>query len=126
MNIRELTALTGIAERQVRYLIAEGFMPGPRGGRAHAEYDQDHVLTIQRYTRLHDLGFPPSAIKLLLQATEGVPFPVAPGVTLIVTPDLLASGRAVEPLVKRIHRLLSDILKEPRHARARDRAANSG
>ena len=70
MNIRELTALTGIAERQVRYLIAEGFMPGPRGGRAHAEYDQDHVLTIQRYTRLHDLGFPPSAIKLLSKDTS--------------------------------------------------------
>jgi DNA-binding transcriptional MerR regulator len=36
MHIRELCARTGIVERQVRYLIAEGIVPPPRGGRAHA------------------------------------------------------------------------------------------
>ena len=66
MNIRKLTALTDIPERQVRYLIAEGFMPPPRGGRSNAEYGDDHVAAIRRYTRLRELGFPPAAIKLLL------------------------------------------------------------
>jgi MerR family transcriptional regulator, copper efflux regulator len=88
MHIRELTAHTGVAERQVRYLIAEGFIPPPRGGRAHADYGEDHVAAIDRYARLRDLGFPPAAIKLLLQAREGAPFPVAPGITL-VDPKLL-------------------------------------
>src|SRR5438128_5547896 len=105
MHIRELTARTGIAERQVRYLIAEGFIPPPRGGRAYADYGDDHVAAIDRYTRLRDLGFPPAAIKLLLQAREGVPFPVAPGITVVVDPGLLASGTPVQPTVEKFERL---------------------
>jgi ABC-type arginine transport system ATPase subunit len=66
--------------------------------------------------RLRDLGFPPSAIKLLLQASEGAPFPVAPGVTLVVSPDLLASGEPTAPLLEKIAQVLTSILKEPEHA----------
>ena len=102
MNIRELTTRTGVAERQVRYLIAEGFMPAPRGGRATADYGEDHVAAIERYSRLRDLGFPPAAIKILLQAQEGVPFPVAPGVTLVVDPRLLTSGQPAGPILDRL------------------------
>jgi DNA-binding transcriptional MerR regulator len=122
MHIRELTARTGVAERQVRYMIAEGFVPPPRGGRANADYGEDHVEAVQRYLRLRELGFPPAAIKLLLQAREGAPFPVAPGVTLVVDPRLLATGTPVEPLVEDIRRLLTDLFKEP--ANADDRATN--
>jgi MerR family transcriptional regulator, copper efflux regulator len=116
MRIRELTARAGIAERQVRYLIAEGFIPPPRGGRANADYGEDHVAAIDRYTRLRDLGFPPAAIKLLLQAREGAPFPVAPGITIVVDPKLLASGTPVQPTIENIQRLLTDLFKEPAHA----------
>lgn len=123
MHIRELTAQLGIAERQVRYLIAEGFVPPPRGGRANADYGDDHVEAIRRYTRLRDLGFPPAAIKLLLQAGEGAPFPVAPGITLVVDPKLLASGAAVEPLLERLRTLMTDLFKEPTDADAHDRNA---
>jgi DNA-binding transcriptional MerR regulator len=113
MNIRELTAQSGVAERQVRYLIAEGFIPPPRGGRANADYGDDHVAAIERYARLRDLGFPPAAIKLLLQAREGAPFPVSPGVTLVIDPKLLAAGTAVEPIVDSIKRLLTELFREP-------------
>src|SRR5712691_264522 len=109
MHIRELTAHTGVAERQVRYLIAEGFVPPPRGGRANADYGDDHVAAIGRYTRLRELGFPPAAIKLLLDAREGAPFVVAPGITLVVDPGLLGTGTAVGPLVERIRHLLTDL-----------------
>jgi MerR family copper efflux transcriptional regulator len=119
MRIGELTKKSGVAERQVRYLIAEGFIPPPRGGRANADYGDDHVTAIRRYTRLRDLGFPPSAIKLLLQAREGAPFSVAPGITLVVDPTLLATGTPVRPLLNRIERLLIDLFKEPSHARSR-------
>jgi MerR family copper efflux transcriptional regulator len=112
MNIRELTATTGIPERQVRYLIAEGFMPPPRGGRSNADYGDDHVDAIRRYTRLRELGFPPAAIKVLLEAREGAPFPVAPGVTMVIDPTLLGSGRDMGPILNRITKILSDILKE--------------
>jgi DNA-binding transcriptional MerR regulator len=110
MRMNELTDLTGIAERQVRYLIAEGFIPPPRGGRANADYGEDHVAAIQRYVRLRDLGFPPAAIKLLLQAREGAPIPVAPGITLVVDPDLIGSGADVGDLAERIVTLLSKVL----------------
>ena len=75
MNIRDLTARTGLAERQVRYLIAEGLIPPPRGGRSNADYTEDHVAAITRYVRLRDLGFPPAAIKLLIQSGKGAPSP---------------------------------------------------
>ncbi len=116
MHIRDLVAATGIVERQVRYLIAEGFMPPPRGGRANADYGDDHVAAIRRYTRLRDIGFPPAAIKLLLQAQKGVPLAVAPGVTLVIDAELLASGAAVEPLLEPLRRVLADaVTKEPNH-----------
>ncbi len=121
MNIHELTAVTGVPERQIRYLIAEGFIPSPRGGRARATYGDDHVAAIRRYNALRELGFPPAAIKLLLETGEGAPFPVAPGVTLVVDPALIGSGVRVEPLATRVAELLNDLLREG--SRAPDDAA---
>ncbi|MCB1371807.1 MAG: MerR family transcriptional regulator [Rhodovulum sp.] len=118
MNIHDLSARTGATGRHVRYLVAEGFMPSPRGGRSNAEYGEDHVAAILRYARLRDLGFPPAAIKLLLEAREGAPFPVSLGITLVIDPELFGSGQPVAPLVARIHAILSDLLKEPQHAEA--------
>jgi MerR family copper efflux transcriptional regulator len=112
MRMNELTDLTGIAERQVRYLIAEGLIPPPRGGRANADYGEDHVAAIRRYSRLRELGFPPAAIKLLLQAKEGAPIPVGPGVTLVVDPSLIGSGTEVRPLADRIVKLLRELLED--------------
>ena len=122
MNIRELTRRAGVPERQVRYLIAEGFMPSPRGGRARAEYGDDHVAAIGRYMRLRSLGFPPAAIKLLLQAREGAPFAVAPGITLVIDPGLIGSGAQIDPLADRVIQLLTDLLKDQRDDN--DRAAD--
>jgi MerR family transcriptional regulator, copper efflux regulator len=116
MKIGELTTLTGVPERQIRYLIAEKFIPPPRGGRAHAEYGDDHVAAIRRYSRMRELGFPPAAIKLLLQSGEGAPFPVAPGVTLVVDPELIGCGAPIEPLAMRIVELLTDLLKDTSNA----------
>lgn len=87
-------------------------MPPPAGGRTYATYGEEHLTAIRRYARLKELGFPPAAIRVLLQAREGVPFPVADGVTLVVAPDLHASGKPVEPLAERISDLLREILKE--------------
>lgn len=116
MHIRELTSRTETTARQVRYLIAEGFVPAPSGGRANADYGDEHVSAILRYGRLRDLGFPPAAIKLLLQAGEGAPFPVTPGITLVIDPDLVQSGAPVGPVVDRVRTILTDLFMEPQDA----------
>jgi len=112
MNIRELVTVTNTAERQISYLIAEGFMPPPHGGRSTADYGDDHVSAIRRYTRLRDLGFPPAAIKLLLQGGQGAPFTVAPGITLVINPELLGKVTDVAPILESATALLTDLLKE--------------
>lgn len=112
MNLRELTKVVGVAPRQVRYMIAEGFVPPPDGSRARASYGEKHVEAIQRYMRLRALGFTPASIRVLLEARKGAPFPVAPGITLVVEPALIASGEPVEPLSRRIESLLGEILNK--------------
>lgn len=113
MNIRELAELTGTAERQIRYMIAEGFVPPPRGGRAHADYGDDHVDAIRNYAALKARGFPPQAIKALLAGGLTVPFPVAPGITLHVDPSLIGVRMDADALVDRIRQAIGDFLKEP-------------
>jgi hypothetical protein len=78
------------------------------------------VAAIRRYTALHALGFPPSAIRLLVEAREGAPFPVAPGVTLVVDPGLIGSGADPGPLVETVRSILADILKETPNVRTPD------
>lgn len=112
MHIRELTSATGATERQIRYLITEGFMPPPRGGRANADYGNDHLEAINRYNRLRDLGFPPAAIKLLLETEAGVPFCITPGITVTIAPKLLSVADAeVETIVAQVESGLRQILK---------------
>jgi MerR family transcriptional regulator, copper efflux regulator len=110
LRIRELTKQTGITERQVRYLISEGFLPAPEGGRAQAEYGDDHVHAVRRYQRLKELGFPPAAIRLLLGSRDGVPLPLADGITLVVAADRLGSGDPVEPLLAAARTILTKAL----------------
>ncbi len=87
MKIHELVERTGVQPRQIRYLISEGFIPPPSGGRANAEYDEAHVAAIDRYQRLRSAGFLPSSIKLILGS--GAPVPLAPGVAVIIDPAAL-------------------------------------
>lgn len=110
MKFDELVRLTGAAPRQVRYLIAEGFVPPPSGGRTYATYGDAHVTAIARYERLRALGFPPAAIRLLLDAREGVPLPLAPGVTLVIATDLIGSGADAAPIVAEAAAKLGDLL----------------
>lgn len=106
----ELTQRTGITARQARYLIAEGFMPAPTGGRAHATYGDAHLTAISRYQRLRAAGFSPASIKLLLQTRTGVPHEVVPGVTIVVDPALIASGASLEDLRDHVSAALERIL----------------
>lgn len=117
MNIRELAKLTGTPERQIRYMIAEGFVAPPEGGRAYADYGDDHVAAIRRYLSLRQQGFPPQAIKVLLAGGMTAPFPVCPGITLQVDPHLLGQPMDVDALIDRIRLLVGAVFKEPTDAK---------
>lgn len=121
MKFDELVSATDVAPRQIRYLIAEGFVPPPTGGRTYATYGEAHVTAITRYERLRDLGFPPAAIRLLLNAREGIPVPVANGVTLVIAPDLIGSGADIGPILESISARLEALLaREPATAAETD------
>jgi MerR family copper efflux transcriptional regulator len=122
LRLKSVIKMTGLTERQVRFLIAEGFVPPPRGGRSNAEYGEDHVEAIIRYTRLKELGFPPAAIRLLMGATAGIPFPIAKGVTLVVDTSHLASGADIEPMLCTARDVLARIVgKNPSQGSTGDR-----
>ena len=116
MLLKELIERTGVPERQVRYLISEGFVPPPTGGRAKADYGQDHVAAVTRYARLKELGFPPAAIRLLLGATAGIPFPIAKGITLVIDPAQLASGIDTEAVIRSARDVLTRVLGKSTHS----------
>jgi len=113
MRMRELIKKTGLAERQVRFLVAQGFIPAPRGGRATADYGDDHVSAILRYMRLKELGFPPVAIRLLLDAKEGVPITIEPGITLVIATERLGEKLDIASLENRASSVLRKIFKPP-------------
>lgn len=119
MKIRELVEITGTPERQIRFMIAEGFVPPPTGGRAHADYGENHVAAIRRYTRLRQQGFTPQAIRVLLANGTVVPLPVAPGVTLQIDPQLFGGSLDVDALVRHVRRAVVEHLKEPTDAHAK-------
>lgn len=93
MNITELAEVVGETPRQIRYLIAEGFIPNPDGSRARPEYRENHVAAIRRYQGLR-LDYKPAQIRILLEAQaltlNGERILLAPGVTLVVARELLA------------------------------------
>jgi MerR family copper efflux transcriptional regulator len=126
LKIHELTAQGGITARQVRFLIAKGFVPPPTGATANADYGQEHLAAIRRYQDLHGLGYPPAAIKLLLQTDAAIPiksfpgvtFKIVPGVTLNVQPSISQKKMDVDRVVEKISRILCDLfppeMKEPK------------
>lgn len=109
MKIRELTSQTGITARQVRFLIAGGFVPPPSGTTANADYGDEHVAAIRRYQHLHGLGYPPAAIKLLFQSQGAIPIKIVPGITLNVEPALFQRNLNVDRTLKKISRILSEL-----------------
>lgn len=110
MKFDELVQTTGIPARQIRYLIAEGFVPPPVGGRTYATYGDDHVRAIRRYDRLKSLGFPPAAIRLLLDAKEGIPVPIIPGLTLVIAPELIGSEQDARAIAAQAAAKIEELL----------------
>lgn len=107
MNLVELTDLTGETPRQVRFLISEGFVPSPTGGRARASYGDAHVAAIRRYQALRAAGFKPAAIRLLTEGGGPVLIPLAPGLTLHLDPTTVPAGLDPHAVASQVEALLT-------------------
>jgi DNA-binding transcriptional MerR regulator len=116
MNIHALIErIPGLTPRQVRFLISEGFVPPPRGGRATASYGEDHVAAILRYQRLREAGLPPAAIRVVMASEGGVPVPVAPGIALLLDAAALAPETDATAIAQRVQQILDAFLRERSH-----------
>lgn len=122
MKLDELSTITGATIRQIRFLISEGFVPSPEGGRTYATYGDAHVQAIRRFQRLKGLGFPNAAIRLLLDAREGVPVPVMDGLTLVIAPDLIGQEANIDEIITRTEARLREAFTG-RAPKTRKRAA---
>lgn len=119
MNLTQLIETAAdprVNPRFVRFLIAEGVIPAPSGGRTYATYGADHLHGIRRYLRLRDAGLSVAAIRLL--AAGHVPaqlaVALAPGVTLTLRPDEIHDLPPAETLAERIIEACADLqLKLP-------------
>ncbi len=66
MKVSELAERTGLALRQIRYLISEELVPHAGGSRTSPVYDERHVAAIERYKELSEAGYRPAKIRALL------------------------------------------------------------
>ncbi len=93
MKVSELAERTGLALRQIRYLISEELVPHAGGSRTSPVYDERHVAAIERYKELSEAGYRPGKIRALLRVEElvarGGPIRLAEGVHLIVDASVL-------------------------------------
>lgn len=124
MNIRELAASTGVSPRQIRFLISEGFVPPPRGGRSNADYGDDHEAAICWYMALKAKGLPPAAIRILLENDIQAAFPVMPGISLHIDPKLLGGPIDQDLVLRRIRSVLENLDREPPDADSPTRSPN--
>ena len=121
MKLTDLIEAAGreqVTPRFVRFLIAEGVLDPPLGGRARAEYGAAHLRGIVNYLRLRELGFSLTQVKQIVRAERGetVPVTLAPGLSLHVDLARLDPGLSAREAAGRAYRVLSDILATLRAA----------
>jgi MerR family transcriptional regulator, copper efflux regulator len=107
VNMTELLAAIRddrVTARFVRFLIAEGVIPAPQGGRANANYGEDHVRGIDRYLRLRDHGLSASRTKQIVagSALSEISVPIASGLTLLVDPNKFANSTGATEIAAKI------------------------
>ena len=88
MKFDELQRRTGQEARFLRYLIGQGIVPPPVGGRKMASYGEEHVAAVESYVALRQADVPRSVIQSLQDTSRPlggkVSMTVAPGVAILL------------------------------------------
>jgi len=56
LSIDELETLTGVARRNIRFLISEGVVPEPHGQKRWARYGPEHIHALRIYCSMKKSG----------------------------------------------------------------------
>ena len=107
VTLAEIAEAAGVPPRQIRFMIAEGFVPAATGtGRGADVYGEEHLAKVRRYMTLHGLGMKPSAIKVLMEFDEAIPVFQQAGVEVRVDPSVDPQSIDVDQALKAIARAL--------------------
>lgn len=107
MTLIEFAESLGIAQRQIRFLIAEGILPpADKTGRSADAYGQEHVVRAQRYLALHRQGMKPASIKVLMAFDEAIPILQSRGIEVRVDPLVEPSSIDVKAVLHEISEAL--------------------
>lgn len=119
-SLEQLSALTDLPLRTIRYYIQLGLVDRHEGDRKHARYTQKHIDQVLQVRSLADQGTPLERIKQLIHGISTPPPPpksagdisviskvfVAPGVELHLEPQ--TAGLTPEKLRKFVRTVLSN------------------
>lgn len=119
-NLEQLSALTDLSLRTIRYYIQLGLVDRHEGDRKHARYTQRHVDQVLQVRGMADQGVALERIKQLIHGVAPTPpapkaagdiavvskVYVAPGVELHLEPAL--AGLSTEKLRKFVRTVLSN------------------
>jgi MerR family copper efflux transcriptional regulator len=105
MDIHEFSKTIGETPRQIRFLVSEGFIPPPTGGRARARYGEEHLNAVRRYRWLRE-QYSPQQIKVMAVSSSSLRLPLALGVDLYIDPERVGTDPDIEAIAARVRQLL--------------------
>jgi DNA-binding transcriptional MerR regulator len=121
VDIKELAQRAAMPIRNVRYLISEKFVDPPRtdeGGKAHADYGEEHLAQIRMYQHLRDAGMSQRQIRAhiegrsvreVIKGIDEVVCQLAPGLKLKVTASLISGDVNVDEMLARVRSILETV-----------------
>jgi DNA-binding transcriptional MerR regulator len=121
VDIKELAQRAAMPIRNVRYLISEKFVDPPRtdeGGKAHADYGEEHLAQLRMYQHLRDAGMSQRQIRAhiegrsvreVIAGIDDVVRRLAPGLELKVTASLIPEDVDVDEVLARVGSILETV-----------------
>jgi hypothetical protein len=92
-TLDQLSALTDLPLRTIRYYIQLGLVDRHEGDRKHARYTQKHLDQVLQVRAMADQGMPLERIKQLMNGiTTPLPSPMAAGDISVISKVFIAPG----------------------------------